>query len=212
MGFYVADKRQVRYSIRRLQHLKTWQLLILLLLAGFVAATFLRLNNIGMEQRRTAVLQADGTGDRKAIKARLYDLQRYVSAHMNADMGTIYLEGQYRRDTQQTIDSASDGNPHGNIYKKAQDVCAPKFTHYTYAYLQCTVSYLSQFGPADSPASTVKLPKADAYRYSFVSPLWSPDFAGFSVLICVLIGLLIVARFVSLAILKAMLKMHNRGV
>lgn len=208
----MADKRQVRRSIRQLQHLKTWQLLILLLLMGFVAATFLRLNNIGMLQRRTAVLQADQTGDQNAIKARLYELQRYVTAHMNANMGTIYLQGQYQRDSQRAIDVASnDGNPNGNIYKKAQDVCAPKFTHYSYAYLQCTVNYLSQFSPANDPTSTVKLPKADAYRYSFISPLWSPDFAGISVLFCCLIVLIIVSRLIILASLKAMLKMRNRG-
>lgn len=181
------------------------------MLAGFVTATFLRLNNIGMEQRRSAVLQADKTGDQNAIKGRLYDLQRYVTAHMNSDMGSIYLEGQYRRDTQQAIDSASGDSPNGNIYKKAQDVCAPKFTHYSYAYLQCTVNYLSQFGPADSPSSDVKLPKADAYRYSFISPLWSPDFAGFSMLFCLFIVLIIFTRWITLAILKAMLKMRNRG-
>ncbi|MCA9335002.1 hypothetical protein KC953_02555 [Candidatus Saccharibacteria bacterium] len=207
----MADKRKVRRSIRQLQYLKTWQLLVLLLLVGFIAATFLRLNNIGMLQRRTAVLQADETGDKEAIKSRLFELQRYVTAHMNADMGTIYLEGQYHRDTQQAIDGASSGsNPNGNIYKKAQEVCAPKFTHYTYAYLQCTLNYLSQFGPADNPTSTVRLPKADAYRYSFVSPLWSADFAGFSVLFFIFITLVIIARLLVLSLLKAMLKMHNR--
>lgn len=184
---------------------------MVLVLVCFIAATFLRLNNIGMVQRREAVLAADKHGDGLAIQERLYDLQRYVSAHMNADMGSIYLEEQYRRDTQQTLDAASGtSNPHGNIYKKAQEVCAPRFTHYTQEYLQCTVNYLSKYGPADQPTNDVKLPKADAYRYSFVSPLWSPDFAGFSVLIALFIFLMILLRLAGLAILKAMLKMRNR--
>lgn len=206
----MANKRQVRHNLKRLQHIKTWQLLILLLLAGFISATFLRLNNIGMEQRREAVLQADKAGDENAMKGRLYDLQRYVTAHMNADMGSIYLQNEYQRDTNQAIDTASGDNPHGNIYKKAQEVCAPRFTHYSQAYLECTVSYLSQYGPASDPTAGVKLPKADAYRYSFVSPLWSPDFAGFSVLLCLLIVLMIFGRLVGLLILKALLKRRNR--
>jgi hypothetical protein len=182
-------------------------------LFGFIAATFLRLNNIGMIQRRDAVLQADKVGDQQVILSRLYDLQRYVTAHMNADMGTIYLENQYKRDSQSLIDAASsDSNPNGNIYKKAQDVCAPKFTHYSQAYLQCTVDYLQQYAPAGDPSSTVALPKADAYRHSFVSPLWTPDFAGFSVLICLLIILMIIGRFIGLAILRTMLKVRNRGL
>jgi hypothetical protein len=207
----VADKRQVRRSIRQLQHIKSWQLVILLVLVGFIAATFLRLNNIGMAQRREAVLSADKAGDPEAIKGRLYDLQRYVSTHMNADMGSIYLENQYKRDSQITIDKASRvNNPNGNIYKKAQEVCAPRFTHYSQAYLQCTVDYLTQYSPAGNSDSTVKLPKADAYRFSYLSPLWSPDFAGFSVLICLLIIIMIIARLIGLLVLRLMLKMSNR--
>lgn len=207
----MADKREVRRSIRRLQQLKTWQLVVLLLLTGFVAATLLRLNNIGMIQRRDAVLSADKTGDTNAIKARLYDLQRYVTSHMNADMGSIYLENQYRRDSQQVIDTAGGtSNPNGNIYKKAQEVCAPRFTHYSQAYLQCTVDYLAQYAPASDPGAGVHLPKADAYRYSYVSPLWSPDFAGFAVLFCLLIVVMIFARLIALAVLRMILKMRNR--
>lgn len=206
----MADRRQVRYNLKRMQRIKTWQLLILLLLAGFVAATFLRLNNIGMEQRRDAVQQADKIGDENAIKGRLFDLQRYVTAHMNTSMGSIYLQNEYQRDTQQVIDTASDDNPNGNIYKKAQDVCAPRFTHYTYAYLQCTVDYLSQYKPATNSDSVVKIPSTNAYRFSFESPLWSADFAGFSVLLCVLIVLMIFGRLTGVIILKILLKKRNR--
>lgn len=164
-----------------------------------------------MIQRRDAVLQADKAGNAVTIRARLYDLQRYVSAHMNTDMGRIYLENQYRRDSQAAIDTAGGvSNPNGNIYKKAQEVCAPRFTHYSQAYLQCTVNYLAQYTPSNGTGSVIKLPKADAYRFSYVSPLWSPDFAGFSVLICVLIIAMIVARLLGLMVLRLMLKMANR--
>jgi hypothetical protein len=208
---FVANKRQVKRGIRRLQHLKTWQLVVLLVLAGFIAATFLRLNNVGMANRRDAAIKADATGDQVAIKSRLFDLQRYVTSHMNADMGSIYLENQYKRDSQQVLDAASGiTNPNGNIFRKAQDTCAPKFTHYTQAYLQCVVDYLDQYTPAGTPTSTVKLPRADAYRFSYVSPLWSPDFAGFSTLICLFILVMIFARLIGLIVLKFILKMSNR--
>lgn len=208
----MADKRQVRRSIRQLQRVKTWQLVILLVICGFIAATFLRLNNVGMVDRRDAVLAADKSGDPAIIQARLYDLQRYVSGHMNADMGSIYLENQYKRDSQRIIDNASgDNNPNGNIYKKAQESCAPRFTHYSQAYLQCTMDYLAQYAPANSPTSTVALPKADLYRHSFTSPLWTPDFAGWSVLVCILIILMIIGRLIGLSVLRLVLKMRYRG-
>jgi hypothetical protein len=178
---------------------------------GFIAATFLRLNNIGMVERRDAVLAADKGTDIQTTQTRLYDLQRYVSSHMNADMGTVYLEGQYKRDSQARMDAASnDGNPNGNIYKKAQEVCAPRFSGFSQAYLQCTLDELSKFNAAGNPVTSVRLPKVDEYRHSFASPLWSADFAGFSVLICVLIIFVILARMTGLLILRTMLKMQNR--
>jgi len=208
----VADRRQVKRSIRQLHKLKTWQLIVVLLIFGFIAATFLRLNNIGMAERRNAVMSADKAGDPAVIQARLYDLQRYVSGHMNADMGTIYLENQYKRDSNRVINDASgDANPNGNIYKKAQETCAPRFTSYSQAYLQCTVDYLAQYSSAGELASTVALPKADLYRHSFASPLWTPDFAGWSVLICLLIIVIIIGRFIGLGVLRLLLKTRYRG-
>lgn len=167
-----------------------------------------------MVQRRDAVLQADKVGDPVAIQARLYDLQRYVTAHMNADMGSIYLENQYKHDSQTAIDTASGAtNPNGNIFKKAQQVCAPRYSglgHYSLPYQQCVIDQLNQYPSATTLQDSLQLPKAEAYRFSYISPLWSPDFAGFSVLICLLIVAMIVARFLGLLILRLILKIHNR--
>jgi len=188
----------------------------LLILGIFIAATFLRLNNVGMTQRREAVIQADKEGaTAPVLQGRLYDLQRYVAAHMNANMGTIYLENEFNRAYQAKINSASEGNG-SNVFKEAQEVCAPKFAslgHYSLAYQQCVLDQLNSHPSATETTTTaLDLPKADTYRYSFVSPLWSPDFAGFSVLVCILIVLIIVARFVGILILRIILKTRNRGI
>jgi uncharacterized SAM-binding protein YcdF (DUF218 family) len=63
----------MRKNMKRLQRIKTWQLVILLIIVGFISATFLRLNNIGMIERRSAVLAADEAGKADAIQDRLYD-------------------------------------------------------------------------------------------------------------------------------------------
>lgn len=212
----MADKRQLKRGIRRLQHMKIWQLVVLLVLCSVVAATFLRLNNIGMVQRRDAVIAADKAGDKESIKARLYDLQRYVATHMNADMSSstsaVTLENQYKRDYQAALDQASStSNPNGNIYKKAQDACAPKFRRYSQAYLQCTIDYLSQFPPSANVTAPTNLPKASLYRYSFVSPLWTPDFAGFFVLICFVLVTVIIIRLFALLFLQIWLKIIDKG-
>lgn len=209
----MADKRQVRRSIRQLQRIKTWQLMILLILAVFLAMTFLRLNNIGMIERRNAVLTADEAGNGEVTINRLYDLQRYVSAHMNTDMGKgLYLETSYNRDYQAAYDRATaDSNPNGNIYKKAQDVCAPQFSRYSAAYLQCTTGELAKYPAAGNLTDTFVGPKADSYLHVFSSPRWSPDFAGWSVLLCLVIGVMILARLLSLAILRILLHQHYKS-
>jgi hypothetical protein len=210
----VTDKRRVRKTLKDLQRVKTWQLLVLLILAVFIAATFLRLNNIGMVQRRAAVIAADKVGNQDDTIRRLYDLQQYVSAHMNTDLGKgVYLEATYQRDSQSALNAASnDQNPNGNIYKKAQEVCAPRFSHYSTAYLQCTTSELAKYPASSDLIGAVKLPSASAYLHDYESPLWSPDFAGWSVVVCVILILMILARLMSIGILKLMLRQHYRSV
>jgi hypothetical protein len=209
----VADKRRVKKSIRQLQRVKTWQLLILLLLLGFLAATFLRLNNIGMVQRRDAVLAADKAGEVHVIQSRLYDLQRYAATHMNAGTGPIYLEQQYKRDAQKLVDAAkNDSNPNGNINVKAEAVCKPQYTVWSSAYVQCFTDELAKYPPSPDPAQNVILPSTSLYRYEYTDPLWSPDFAGWSVIGCIIIILMVMARLISLGVLRLLLKQYYRGI
>jgi hypothetical protein len=209
----VADKRRVKKSIKQLQRIKTWQLLVLLFLMGFVTATFLRLDNIGMAQRREAVLVADKSGDETAIQSRLYDLQRYSASHMNADTGAFYLEGAYKRESQRRVDAAKTyANPNGNIYAKAEGVCKPQFTVWSEAYVQCFAAQLAKYPPSPNPSANVKLPDVSLFRYSYASPLWTPGFSGWSALVCVALVAMIVARLISLGILRLLLKRHYRGI
>jgi hypothetical protein len=209
----VTDKRQVKKNIKRLQRVKTWQLLIVLILMSFVTATFLRLNNIGMIQRRDAVLTADKSGDTLVMANRLYDLQRYSATHMNADTGPFYLENQYKRDAQKAVDAAkNDSNPNGNVNAQAEAVCRPQYSVWSPAYVQCFTDELAKFPPSPDPVQNVILPSTELYRQDFASPLWSADFAGWSVLICATIILVIAARLASLGVLRLMLKQHYRGI
>lgn len=210
----MADKGRIKQDIKNLQRVKTWQLIVMLIIVGFVAATFLRLNSIGMVQRREAVINADKLGDETATIDRLYDLQRYVAAHMNTDLGRgVYLEHSYSRDTQSWQENQyGDANPNGNIYKKAQEVCAPQFSRYSYAYLQCTTNELAKYPAAANPATDTSRPRQEAYIHSFSAPVWSPDFAGWSVLVFVVILLLIVIRLVSLGVLQLMLRKHYKQI
>lgn len=203
---------QARHIYRQIQRVKTWQLLIVLLLSGFVAATFLRINNTGMHERRKSVIAAAEEGRDGDVADRLLDLQHYVSSHMNTDTGPFYLEGLYNRDRQRAIERATnDSNPNGNINALAEEVCAPRFAVYSPAYLQCFLDELSKYPSAPDLESDPTLPHPASYRHSFAAPLWSPDFAGFSVLFTAIIALTILGRGLYFGVLVALLKLRQRG-
>lgn len=208
----MANKRKIKRSISRLRRIKTWQLVLLLLLVGLIAATFLRLNNIGMIQRRTAVITADKAGDAETIRARLFDLQRYSAAHMNADTGTVYLAEQYKRDTQASIEAASARDSSNNINAKADATCKAQFHGYSQAYVQCFAGELAKYPSGISGPDKANLPNPSLYSHDFFSPDWSPDFAGFSVLICLLVTLVIIVRLLGLLLLRALLHRHYTSI
>lgn len=202
----MVDKKQIRQSIKRLQRVKTWHLLVIFVLMIFVSATFLRLNNIGMVQRRTAVLSADEAGEKDVIKERLYDLQLYVTSHMNADLGKgIYLESSYKRDVQKAYESVETDS---QVYQLAQEYCMPQFSYWSQAYVQCTLSELAKYPEAATPV----LPDVGVYLHVYVSPFWSPDFAGWAMLICVAIFVMIIARVAGYLILKMLLKYRHKSI
>ena len=208
-----VNKKEVKKSLKQLQRVKTWQLLILFVISMMLTLTLLRLNNIGMVSRRAAVVNSDTNGNDKVTKQRLVDLQSYVSSHMNTNMGKgVYLEGSYKRAVQAAYKEASnDTNPNGNIYKKAQDTCAPKFTSWSQSYIQCTINELNKYPASSNLADNVKLPDANKYLHNYVSPLWSPDFAGLAVVVSAAIFTMILARATSVLLLQIMLKVRQRN-
>lgn len=207
----MADKRQVRKSIYNLQRLKTWQLCIVLILVGLVAATFLRINNNEMVGRRTAVLQADKAGDQTAIKNNLYSLQRHAAEHMNAGSGPVYLEHSYKRDTAKALQAAQSSVVHNDALAKADAACKQRYAGYSQAYVHCVAAEQAKY-PASANAVQFVAPNPELYRHEFNSPLWSPDFAGWSVVVFFFITGVIILRLVSLGILKLLLKKHYSSI
>lgn len=211
----MADRKKVKNGIRQLQRVKTWQLVIVLILCGLLAATFLRLNNIGMIERRTAVKQADERGNEAAIANNLFSLQRWTASHMNTDSEAFYLEHSYRRDVKKATQSQQGSSGvTARIVKEADAICKARFGNtYSSAYVLCfaeeQAKLIKKYPRVDV---SVKLPNPELYRHEFSSPSWSPDFAGWSLLFCGLIALVILFRLVSLVILKLLLRRHYTGI
>ncbi|HET6622657.1 MAG TPA: hypothetical protein VFG56_01855 [Candidatus Saccharimonadales bacterium] len=209
------DKRHWAIELAKLRKIKTWQLLVILLLVSLLAATCLRLNNLGMVTRRDAVMAADKAGDQQAIKSALVDLQSYVSHHMNTDLGQgVYLTESYERDRAAAIDKAQSAkDAAGQAYRQADQECKQRFTggvgSFRNDYVQCVINKTAGLEAANDK---LKLPQSELYRYDFASPRWSLDLAGLLVAIVALIILIIIVRTISVLILNLLLRRHFTAV
>lgn len=213
-----SSRRRLHHRLKSLQRLKVWQLLIIAVILSFLAATALRLNNLGMIERRDAVYAADERGNQAEIKKALTDLQRYVSAHMNTDLGKgVYLQKSYERARDAALANVTaTSNPQAAVYQQASIDCRSRFVggvaSFRNDYVQCVVERVAAMNQSADPLSSLSLPKADLYRYDFVSPLWSPDLAGLLTLLLAVVVLVIIGRIVLSLLYRFLLRSRAYSV
>ncbi len=206
------QRDKLREHLRKINRVKTWQLIILLLMSSVVSVIFLRLNSLNMMELKHAVVEADETGSSEILKQSLVDLQEYVSGHMNTSLGSgFYLVKSFERDRQAAEQSLpSEINPNSTEYQAAELECRSNWRYnlesFREDYVKCVQDRVASLSAQANPATNVKLPSSDLYRVNFVSPLWSPDLAGFSVLLSVIIVVLIIVRTTGVIVLRIMLK------
>lgn len=204
------ETRQLRNWLKFIKKAKTWQLLIILILLSFVAATCLRINNLGMVERREAVLRADKEVNQQKVKQSLVELQSFVSNHMNTSMDRgIYLENMYNRDREQAIQaSLSASNPYSEVYQKASIECRSRFQggaeSFRNDYVTCVESEVAKL--PQTQQTQVYLPRAASYHYNFASPLISFDIAGIFTAISLLLAFFIFMRLILLYTLRFLVK------
>ena len=204
------ETRQLRYWLKIIKKAKTWQLLVILILLSFVAATCLRINNLGMVERREAVLRADKDGDSQRVRSALLELQNFVSNHMNTSLDRgIYLENTYNRDREAAIEaSLNASNPYSEVYQKASVECQSRFqggaASFRNDYVTCVESEVAKLPQAQQ--NQVYLPRAASYHYNFVSPLVSFDIAGIMTILSLLLCVFIFTRLILLYVLRWLVK------
>lgn len=161
-----------------------------------------------MIERRNAVFSADKQGDEQAILNNLFALQRYSATHMNADSGIVDLNDSYAREVERLDKAAAASDPvKKDVLQKADEVCRAQFPGYSQAYVQCNAAEQSKYqGLSTLPSATY--PDPSLYRHSFASPTWSPDFAGFSVLLSLFIAFMIVFRMLTALVVRVLLRRH----
>ena len=216
------DKKKTKFRIKRLSQIKTWQLIILLIMSGFISATFLRLNNVGMVERRESVENADKAGDIVNLQQRLYDLQRYVSTHMNADPGKIALDHTYKQMYDRKLKEFEEeikNRSNNDTVSKVRAVCDARAQQGGYGrfttqadprYINCINEEWEKYPAAKVANLQFEAPSTEPYYHTFVSPIWSADYAGWSLLVTIFIAMIIVMRLVVLGMLKLMLRRRNK--
>ena len=203
------NKRKLHHLLVVLRQIKSWHLVLLLVVLSAASAYSLRQNNLHMIELRNLVLQADKQN--KDIPVALTNLRNYIATHMNTGMGErgIYLEHSYQRAYDAAVQQAANGGSASAAkYQQADKECQSLFSRTASfpAYIQCVTDKVVALGAAADPIASIKAPSADLYRFNFVSPAWSPDVAGFILLALVLTAIILVGRLALLTVVLVLLR------
>ncbi len=137
-----------------------------------------------MAKYRDAVYEADKGGDQAQIEQALRDLRGYVFSHMNTSLASgnngvyppIQLQHTYER--AQAEQQKQLGTINANLYHDAQQKCQEENAGADgSAIIACIERHASESG-----VQLGTVPDA-IYKFDFVSAKWSPDLAGWSIVI-----------------------------
>jgi hypothetical protein len=180
------DKRHLHHAYRKLRWLKPWYFLILVVIFGAASVSSLRANNERMIVLRNAVYAADKNNSN--VTQALQNLQAYVTTHMNTNLstgnGSVYppLQLKYTYDRLLANESANAAAANSQLYTDAQNYCQAQIpTGFSGRYrVPCIEQYVE-----GHDTSLPAIPDA-LYKFDFVSPTWSADHAGWSLVATIL--------------------------
>lgn len=180
-----------KLSFLSLQYVNFATVLIAFIVSIPIHWTLLRLNSQEMIRLREDVLAVDqqSNGDIQAIEPSLTKLREYVTDHMGTAMGApVILEYRYNRifDQQLAQYANSDSAYRRSVYEAAITKCAAADQAVNERVVCIHQFIISQPGIA---ADEIKMPPLQQFSYDFMPPGWSPDLAGFSLILTISLGL-----------------------
>jgi hypothetical protein len=200
------DKRKLHHIWTKIRQVKPWYIFVLLVISTTVTIYALRQNNLQMVKLRDAVYSADKNNT--DVSAALSALQAYVTTNMNTNLSSgpnapyppIQLEYTYAR--LEAADTQDTNTVNQALYTNAEDYCQQAIPNgFSGRYrVSCIEQYITSHGVA---VQTIPI---SLYEFSFLSPRWSPDFAGWSLVVSVVLGL----SFVSDVALRRVIKHYTR--
>lgn len=193
------NKRRLHHTWTRLRLIKPWYFLAVAVISTVVCVFALRANNQHMVMLRNGVYKADQNDT--DVEGALKRLQTYVTSHMNTNLSTgtsvyppIQLKYTYERLLQARQSQLAQTNT--QLYTEAQHYCEQQnpvdFSGHN--RVPCIEQYVSSRAPDNVQLSAI--PPA-LYQFSFATPSWSPDLAGWSLLAAALSWLLFVVMLLA---------------
>jgi hypothetical protein len=189
------NKRYLHHVWTKVRAIKPWYFLAIAVISTAVCVLALRANNQHMIKLRSAVYAADkANGD---VSGTLRDLQAYVTAHMNTSLSSgpnaVYPPIQLKYTYDRLVQAQEVGQNGGALYTEAQHYCEQQdSTDFSgHNRVPCIEQYVQSHGGTQTPANV----PSSLYEFSFLSPRWSPDLAGWSILVAAASWTLLVASF-----------------
>lgn len=178
----------------------TKHLFVAFILLVMLSTAALRQNNIQMGELRDDVLQADELGEDISEPLRL--LQEHVTSHMNTRMAQpLNLVGSFNRAVEEERKKAEQTGANPEVYQRAQEVCEnPNVVLSVRA--QCIQDYVTENAPEGTAPEQLNIPPKELFIYDFRSPAWSPDLAGWSMVLSVVAGSLLAQRAIARSLKK----------
>lgn len=187
------NKRHLHHVWRLYRHLSPWYFVAAIIIFGTISLISLRHNNEQMVRLRDAVYAADKNGG--DVEGSLRTLRQYVYGHMNTSLASgpnavhppIQLKYTYERLQQQQQATLGQGSA---LYDQAQNYCEGQ-TVVGSEVISCIQQYLTTHG-----GQVANIPDS-LYKFDFTSAKWSPDLAGWSLVLTIIsaVGLLITAPY-----------------
>jgi hypothetical protein len=183
------NKKTLHHIWTRLRPIKPWYFFALAIISGLICIFALRANNEHMITLRNAVYTADQNNSN--VEQALQNLRRFVYSHMNTDLAAgpnavhppVQLKYTYDRLVQAESQRVEATN--ATLYTSAQAYCQATIPNgFSGRYREaCINQYVTTHGASAQP-----IPK-NIYEFDFVSPKWSPDLAGWSLIVTILLAL-----------------------
>ncbi len=187
-------------------------IIVALVVSSGVSVLLLRRNNLRMVELRTKVVEADANGG--DVQAALKDLRAYVTTHMNTNLRSksefagseppIQLVNTYNKAVADAQAKAAAANGNTSLYNEAEANCKQRAVPLT-VIASCIQEYVAARTNNQNPAVAAEVPK-ELYTYDFVSPKWSPDLAGWSVVVSLGLTLMLLGRIIKLLLDSYLLK------